>query len=48
MYRMMTDLDGYFVLTFSGPGAGFWFSDYRYKTRREALRSPDRNSFPKP
>jgi hypothetical protein len=45
MYSVMTDLDGYFVLTFSGPEMPFWFSDFRYESRREAFCSPDRNSF---
>jgi hypothetical protein len=45
MYSVGRDLDGYFVLTFSGLEMAFWFSDFRYKTRRAALRSPDRNSF---
>ena len=42
--RALRDLDGMFRLTATphhGYGQSFWFSDYRYSTRKDATGSPD-------
>jgi hypothetical protein len=40
----LRDLDGMYVLTAvprHGYGQAFWFSDYRFPTPEQAMRSPD-------
>jgi hypothetical protein len=46
MYCVMTDLDGRFVLTYSGQQGGYWTSEYRFATEAQAHNAPDRLSGP--
>jgi hypothetical protein len=48
MYRVMSTMDGKFVLTYSGWEMAFWFSDFQYDSAIEALKSPDRFDFKRP
>ena len=45
MYRVMTDLDGKHILTYSGWRMPFWFSNFRYDCPMEAFDAPDRFDF---
>jgi hypothetical protein len=41
MYSVLRDIDGKFVLTYSGWRQAFWFSDHHCRTELEAWFSPD-------